>query len=83
MRADDNGIYMSDTPQDWSERWLSLGSFSFCVELPVSIRYEFDGRTKVWLRREGLHGLVGPLREKESANASEKPVCCCKESSCN
>lgn len=47
MRADDNGIYMSDTPQDWSERWLSLGNFSFCVELPVSIRYECDGRKKV------------------------------------
>ena len=47
MRADDNGIYMSDTPQDWSERWLSLGNFYFCVELPVSIRYECDGRKKV------------------------------------
>ena len=47
MRADGNGVYMSDTPQDWSERWLSLGSFSFCVELPVSVRYEYDGQKKV------------------------------------
>ena len=41
MRADE-GMYMVDKHQDWSERWMSLGNFSFCVKLPVNIEYEVD-----------------------------------------
>ncbi len=46
---------MFDTPQDWSERWLSLGTFSFCVEQPVHIRYEASGKGRCFSWETSLY----------------------------